>query len=276
MRSLIRNSVFYRAYLIFHRARFALSYYREPIWQLIRWLGKSRETSNFTYDLLPLNLSQLTGFLSVVSDISHADAEKYLNEILHDRELQQHVSSLTLSSPDCHERDPLAKFGRRIGWYALVRARKPKVVVESGIDKGLGSCVLAAAILRNREEGHDGTYIGIDIDPKAGYLFRPPYSEAGRIAYGDSIETIQGLDLKVDLYLNDSDHSDEYEAREYKTIEPKLSHSALLLADNAHCNDKLFQHAKQTGRNFLFFREQPLSHWYPGAGIGVAWGKSRA
>ena len=39
-------------------------------------------------------------------------------------------------------------YGRRLGWYALVRALKPRTVVETGADKGLGSCVLAALRLR--------------------------------------------------------------------------------------------------------------------------------
>ncbi len=32
-------------------------------------------------------------------------------------------------------------------------------------------------------------------------------------------------------------------------------------------NTPLF--TREIGRNFLFFREEPKSHWYPGAGIGI-------
>ena len=31
----------------------------------------------------------------------------------------------------------------------------------------------------------------------------------------------------------------------------------------------LAEHAEQTGRRFLAYREQPARHWYPGDGIGV-------
>jgi hypothetical protein len=27
----------------------------------------------------------------------------------------------------------------------------------------------------------------------------------------------------------------------------------------------------KTGRNFVFFKEQPKAHWYPGAGIGISY-----
>jgi hypothetical protein len=43
------------------------------------------------------------------------------------------------------------------------------------------------------------------------------------ILYGDSIESLAKLDESIDLFINDSDHSAEYEAREYITVGPRLS-----------------------------------------------------
>ncbi len=40
------------------------------------------------------------------------------------------------------------------------------------MDKGLGSVVLAAALLRNAAEGHPGRLTSLDINPEAGYLAR--------------------------------------------------------------------------------------------------------
>ena len=51
--------------------------------------------------------------------------------------------------------------------------------------------------------------------------------------------------------------------------------SAVVLGDNAHVTDKLYQFATRTGRKFLFFQQKPLNHWYPGAGIGAAYGTER-
>jgi hypothetical protein len=77
------------------------------------------------------------------------------------------------------------------------------------------------------------------------------------------------LEERIDLFINDSDHSAEYEYREYRAVASRLAPSAIILGDNAHVTDKLALFARETGRHFIFFREEPKDHWYPGAGIGV-------
>lgn len=88
--------------------------------------------------------------------------------------------------------------------------------------------------------------------------------------YEDSIGSLNGLDKKNDLFINDSDHSADYEFREYLTIQDQLSPKAFVLGDNSHCTNKLSTFARTTGHNFLFFQENPKDHWYPGGGIGIA------
>jgi hypothetical protein len=138
-------------------------------------------------------------------------------------------------------------------------------------DKGLGSVLLCAALLRNREEGQPGRYYGTDINPHAGFLFGEPYSSVGELLYGDSIESLKKLSGPIDLFINDSDHSAAYERAEYETIRTQLSDRAIVLGDNSHGNDELATFAELSGRRFLFFREEPLDHWYPGGGIGICY-----
>jgi hypothetical protein len=92
----------------------------------------------------------------------------------------------------------------------------------------------------------------------------------GKILYGDSITSLKTLSEPVDLFINDSDHSADYEAREYEVIAPLLSKTALILGDNSHVTDKLARFSRQQGRHFLMFHERPKDHWYPGAGIGIS------
>jgi predicted O-methyltransferase YrrM len=160
-----------------------------------------------------------------------------------------------------------------LGWYAFARILKPKIVVETGVDKGLGSVVLCAALLKNKEEGFPGKYYGTDINPNAGYLLNGKYKEVGEIKYGDSIETLKSFKKSIDLFINDSDHSIEYEYREYLTIKDKINDRTVILGDNSHCSDKLVLFSNETKRNFLFFSEEPLNHWYPGGGIGISFVK---
>ena len=93
----------------------------------------------------------------------------------------------------------------------------------------------------------------------------------GKILYGDSIQTLLQFNDKIDLFINDSDHSSEYEYREYMTIKDKMNAGGIILGDNSHDTDKLAIFSFETNRNFLFFSEEPRGHWYPGAGIGISY-----
>jgi len=257
-----------------NRLEYCFNYYLKPqITELIKWLQHSRELDNFNYDLEEHNLGQLAGWVSTISDSSLQQARQWMDELRHDSELHQHLNQRTEMAHHAIDTDLDRGFGRRIGWYALVRALKPRTVVETGVHTGLGSCVLASALLRNRAEGYEGQYFGTDIIPQSGWFFHGRYREAGEILIGDSIESLERLQGPIDMFINDSDHSPEYEEREYSCIASKLSNSAVVLGDNAHVSDKLYKFAVETNRNFLFFSEKPANHWYPGAGIGAAWGE---
>ena len=255
--------------LFLYRAAIAGTYLRTTILQMLRWLFRSRETTNFTYDLTPLNIDYLAALITEVTGQPFNIIRGYMDELENDAQLRRHIAAATLANGG-GVADPHARYGRRLGWYALVRATRPRLVVETGVDKGLGSCVLAAALLRNAAEGFPGKYVGTDINPRAGYLFSGAYGECGTIICGDSITSLEQLTGEIDLFVNDSDHSAAYEQREYEAIAGKLGPRAVIIGDNAHCTDKLLQFARMTGRSFLYFAEKPADHWYPGAGIGIA------
>ncbi|MCB2212058.1 class I SAM-dependent methyltransferase [bacterium] len=240
------------------------------IHRLVNFEFTSRETTNFTYPLTEYSRLQIAHGLAVALNRNPDHVLKFLEEPLADEDIHQHVITISRNSPFAHKTDERCDFGRRLGWYAVVRLLKPRVVVETGIDKGLGAVLLASALLRNKEEGYEGRYFGTDINPKAGYLFTGKYASAGEILYGDSIESLKQFDQPIDVFINDSDHSHEYEYREYQTVKATLSARAIILGDNAHASASLLQFSRETGRNFLFLREIPEDHWYPGAGIGVS------
>jgi hypothetical protein len=92
----------------------------------------------------------------------------------------------------------------------------------------------------------------------------------GEILYGDSLASLRAFPHRIDLFINDSDHSADYEMAEYEAVAGKLTEYAIVLGDNAHVSDVLAQFSRREGRRFLFFREEPENHWYPGAGIGIS------
>jgi hypothetical protein len=236
----------------------------------LRWLFTSREYTNYTYDLTQANKGHLAAFVSTIAAIPLQQAIGYITEAEQDEELREHITRDIGNRLGRVRTDRTGWLNKRLGWYAIARAIKPKVIIETGVDKGLGSVVLSAALLRNASEGHPGTYYGTDINPQAGLLFTGKYAATGKILYGDSITSLMALEETVDLFINDSDHSADYELREYEVIESKLTPDAILLADNAHGSDSLLRHATSVGKSFLFWKEQPRNHWYPGAGIGAA------
>ena len=236
------------------------------------WLFTSREHHNYTYDLTALSREHLAWYVAAVCDAPVQQIRGYLTEIEKDDALRGHLEAGIAGAARRGLADKRVRYGRRIGWYALVRARKPKHIVETGVDKGLGSCVLASALLRNAADGAPGRVTSLDINPEAGYLAKvEPYAGVIDLVIGDSIAAINALETPVDLFLHDSDHTIEHERNEFTAVEAKLAPGALLLSDNATKTNVLPKYAEKTGRRFLAYRETPKAHWFPGDGIGAAW-----
>lgn len=236
----------------------------------VKWLIASREDTNLTYNLSDVGRQNLASGIGYVLNLPRSTVESYFEELEKDKRLSQHIARATRDSLRSGRSDLEIRFGKRLAWYALTRAIKPSVIVETGVDKGLGSVVLCAALLKNAAEGAEGQYYGTDLNPDAGHLLGGIYSSVGRILYGDSIESLENLDVTVDMFINDSDHSAEYEAREYKTILPKLAQDALIIGDNSHVTTRLSDFASEQGWRYVFLAEHPLRHWYPGGGLGLA------
>jgi predicted O-methyltransferase YrrM len=236
----------------------------------MKWLFTSNEDTNYTYPILPGNEICLAQAISVVTGENVTQVLDYISEIKHDQQLKDEILGSIANSPFRHVTDRRVDFAKRMGWYAVARITKPKVVIETGVDKGLGSVVLCSALIRNRDEGFPGRYFGTDLNPKAGFLLNERLRQVGEILYGDSIESLSSFTAPIDLFINDSDHSSEYEYAEYCTIKDRMSMSGIILGDNSHVTDELSRFSQESGLNYIFWREVPHKHWYPGGGIGFS------
>jgi predicted O-methyltransferase YrrM len=258
------------------RAAYIARYYRrriQPAWSL---LFSSRELSNFTYDLTDRGKIHIAHAVSIAAGCHPDQARGWIDELANDKLLRSLIVDYVRDSSGRYVTDARAEYGRRLGWYALARASHPRLVIETGVDKGLGSLVLCAALRRNAAEGFPGRYIGTDINPSAGELLRSPYADFGTIVYGDSLASLATIEGPIDLFVNDSDHSADYERREYELIDSKLAPSAIVVGDNAHVTDELANFAARTKRCFIAVRELPKDHWYLGATMGIAFEFRRA
>jgi predicted O-methyltransferase YrrM len=236
----------------------------------IRWVFTSKEYYNWTYDLTPLNRDYLASYIAVVTGHEVAVIEGYIRELENDQALRSLLIERTLSSPDQHSCDPEPRYGKRLGWYALVRATKPRVIVETGVDRGLGTAVIAAALLQNQKEGQPGMVYATDIAADCGHLLAEPYKKFCQIIIGDSIASLKKFDQPTDLFLHDSCHEPDYEWSEFMAIEPRLHAGSLVLSDNSLLTSKLLEFARRRNLGFLYFQDQPKDHWWPGDGIGTA------
>jgi predicted O-methyltransferase YrrM len=123
---------------------------------------------------------------------------------------------------------------------------------------------------RNDLEGHQGKYFGTDINPAAGYYLQGEYGKYGEVIFGDSLRSLEALHEEIDLFINDSDHSADYEQAEYEVVRSKLAGGAIVLGDNSHVTSRLAEFSMRNGRGFVFLSEEPADHWYRGAGVGIS------
>ncbi|MCU0770144.1 MAG: class I SAM-dependent methyltransferase [Verrucomicrobia bacterium] len=271
IRSFIRYTALGRILMIPVRfLRFGVPRLAQELGYFLRWSCASKEYYNWTYDLTPLNRDYLASYIAVVTGHEVATIEGYIRELENDAELRQRLRQQTLSSPDRHSCDAEPRYGKRLGWYALVRATKPRVILETGVDRGLGTAVMAAALYRNQREGYPGLVFATDIVRDCGHLLVEPYRQCCRLLIGDSIESIRKFDQPVDIFLHDSLHTPEYEWGEFLAVEPRLHEASLVMSDNSLMTTKLREFAQRRGLEFLYFQDQPKDHWWPGDGIGTA------
>jgi len=249
-----------RALLVGHQL------FHNACWSL-RWLALERECEPTAYALTHRNQKQLAGWVAVVGDASIEAVMECLEELEEDKALRDHLRAGPREVARLADADVF--YGSRVAAYVLTRLRRPRTVVESGVESGLVGCMVAAALERNAAEGHPGFYFGLDPYPGAGTLLSGRYERYGWILAGATLEALKEIE-QVDLYLHSRRCSTEHEGREYETLQSRLTEDALVLSATAHATDALHDFALGSGRRYLHFAEEPHEHWYRGGGLGAA------
>ena len=267
---LVSTLVSFRRAII--RLRIVIPYFAPGMFNAYRWIWKRTELSNFYYDLTTRNMQYLAQGLATIFKVPVNDVKRYFSELDSDLDLRAHLLNGLAKLGVGEESE--CKYGKRYIWYAIVRIKKPSMVVETGMEHGMGTCILATALLRNKKEGFDGIVVGVDINPSAGKLISGKYKDVTLLLYDDSVKSLLGLNTVIDLMINDSDHDYEHEMLEYEAIKNLISERSVILSDNAHNCSALSDFSLSNTREFVFFSEQPSNHWYPGGGIGISFENS--
>jgi predicted O-methyltransferase YrrM len=154
--------------------------------------------------------------------------------------------------------------------YAIVRATKPRTIVETGVANGVSSSVILQAL----ETNGNGELHSIDfpnIDPGAlipsekdvGWLVPSELRSRWRLRLGQSKYVLRQLleELKaIDMFFHDSDHSYENMKFELATSFEFIREGGFLIADDIQDNSAFYD----------FLRENSPLPWISLGGLGVA------
>ena len=227
-------------------------HYGAPVHEHLGYVLFDPELQNFTYEIA--NQAELASWLDELFG-----AGRYIAELDRDAELGAAVREQVRWRPASKRTIP---FGRRAGWYAIVRALRPARVVETGTHDGLGSTAILAALKRNGS----GELISIDPQPGTGWLVPDELRERWRPIRATSYDALPSVG-QIDLFIHDSLHTPECERWELETAAGLGA--GVLLSDNAHAADTARELASDRGADFSVWRERVQGHFYPGGGIGA-------
>ena len=135
MKKLIKNIRILRR---IYDAYIASKYFNKKYFEIIKWAIRSNENTNYTYKLSKKNQLELFKTFEVVfNNSTYKQIKTYFDEIENDQEIRNHIRNSISSSNMKKFADLKIEFSRRVGWYICVRLLKPKIILETGVDKGL-------------------------------------------------------------------------------------------------------------------------------------------
>ncbi len=161
----------------------------------------SKETSTFTYNLTANNRKYLIQTIAIITQKTFHEIETYFLEAENNEVLKAYVIEKIKKAEDSYKKDLRCDFGSRIAWYAIIRAKKSKIVVENGVEVGYNAVLLCEALLKNKEEGYSGKFYGLDINQRAGYFINDKkYEFIKEIMVDDAMISIEKFTDTIPLH----------------------------------------------------------------------------
>lgn len=257
------------------KARIVRSYgvsFRAAPLGVARYVLWDPEVGDFSYELD--NEGELVELLARSLGLAPAAIAGYLAEVRAEPALTRELSARVRGRVNMKRRIGL---GHRVAWYAVARAVKPRLVVETGIKHGLGALVLLVALEHNAREGSEGRLISFDPDPFSGWVVPDRLRHRWEpivAATFDALEaTLAGEE--VDLFICDTPPDYAIESFEMRTTLRHAAPGIVLIAANGDRTTVLPELAAELGGEYHYFAERPRHHIYPGAGIGLGLGLGR-
>jgi hypothetical protein len=173
--------------------------------------------------------------------------------------------------------------------YHLTRWLHPETVVETGVDRGLSSAFILAAI---QDNGHGHLY-SVDlptaqyIDPVTrtpivsnvgsstvpGFVIHSSLRSAWSLTLGDSRSVLPELLDRlgtIDMFVHDSEHTYEAMREEYRQAMAHLRLGGILASDDVNWNNAFEQTVEQGGFDFsiVILGRLGIARFQPGSKPG--------
>lgn len=240
---------------------------RERPMLYLRYLLFDSELDNYTFDLA--DEDELARAVAEAVDASPVRIRELFDELRTDARFDSDVRARTRGRLDVKRRPPL---GRRLGWYALVRELRPQLVVECGVQDGIGSTVLLRALERNVEEGAPGRLLSFDAMPGAGWMVPDRLRQHWQLvtAYIERPTLDSVLAGKeVGLVIEDTGAGHDVERLSYEGALEHAAHRLVLVSASAQVSSALKDLADERSLPYRQVAGRPKDHFHPGIPTGL-------
>jgi predicted O-methyltransferase YrrM len=202
--------------------------------------------------------------LSFLSDRYQVDAQALLDEYRQSafRRWFERRRAALAKFPGPYRLGTTGEFGCE-ALYLLVRAARPRTIVETGVLYGASSAHMLAALARNGEGVLHSIEIGRDPrEPSHDHFVPAEVRPFWRLIIGDSRRELPNLLARcgsIDMFYHDSLHTFDHMTWEFRSALPYISAAGLLASDDV-ANPPSLTGIFRDGPFFAFCKDHYIPH----------------
>jgi Methyltransferase domain len=231
----------------------------------LRYVLWAPELGDLSFDMADPEAT--AGFMAEALSVPPEDAFRALQEAVEDPQL--HDDYARLRKPSLLPRQ--MALSARGPWWVVLRLRKPKLVVETGVWYGLGSAMLLRALELNAREGHEGRLISFDPDPTGGWLVPERLKPHWTWVQATTDEALESSlkDREVDFFIHDTPSDYARERAEFEVARRHASPGAVLLSSNGDNTPALRELCAEHGMPYHHYPYVAQRHFYVPRGMSL-------
>lgn len=193
-------------------------------------------------------------FLSTAIGVSATTIQKYLNEPFGNKEFVSHLRNVQCSFQNTWTIGAEFYAKRILVQYAIVRACKPNILVETGVANGVSSTYLLEALNQNGQGELHSIEIGnspyVPPGQSTGWIVPERLRSRWTLHLGDARRYLPELLDKlgtIDMFIHDSLHTYDHMKFEFEQAYPHLRSRGILISDDALWNSAFPEFVRTRG-----------------------------